>query len=106
MSDFSFPNATAWLQNHVALVRSGERPIPPQTRDEMLLAEREGLLAVYPQWRPTAQGLRLLELPEFFGQEIEPWDEQWRSRFLVTMQEHPAFCASVNHLLKGGTNGD
>ena len=79
----------------------GRRPWEPATREELILADDEGLLLLNPQWLPGRQGLRLLGLPYSFGQKPRPWAEKTQERFLSTLTEDPEFLAAVRMLIGG-----
>lgn len=98
-SGHPFPDAEAWLQNHLQLLQIGERSIAPKTRAEFLLADQEGLLAINPQWLPSATGLRLLGLPSHFGRRQMPFGERWQERFLTSLVTDPEFAIAVQKAL-------
>ena len=92
----------AWLAHFHRAVAAGDRPDPPQSRDELLLADREGLLEIYPQWIPGKQGLRMLNLPPFFGRRLPPYGLRVRERCIETMAADPVLVAAVRKFLMGG----
>ena len=96
-----FPTAGLWLEDFRAAKAEGRRPWEPATREELILADDEGLLLLNPQWLPGRQGLRLLGLPYSFGQKPRPWAEKAQERFLSTLTEDPEFLAAVRMLIGG-----
>lgn len=98
--NYVFPDAESWLTNHYRLIALGERPFPPKTRNELLLANNEGLMEIYPEWRPSQSALRMLGLPDNFGLPVEPFNPDWRDRFLVTLQEDDTFRAAIAAIIR------
>ena len=95
-----FPSPECWLAHYREAIRKGERPYPPRSRDELLLAETLGLLQQYPHWIPGKIGLRLLGLPDSFGRRQEPWGEKAKERLLRSMTEDPQFASAILTLLR------
>jgi len=94
-----FKTPDAWLDHYHLCIDNNRRPWPPWSRDELLLAEREGLLEVNPQWIPGKQGLQMLDLPPFFGRRLPPFGERFQERFLATLQSDPDFRSAVTNMI-------
>ncbi|MEQ9406202.1 MAG: hypothetical protein RIK87_00690 [Fuerstiella sp.] len=91
----TFDSPEHWLEHFDESTAKGERPWQPATRGELLLADELGLLEVYRHWIPQKIGLRLLGLPDHFGQSLEPYSERFRERFLATLVQDADFCSAV-----------
>ena len=79
-----FDSPEEWLEHYEQCRESGHRAWEPATGEELLLAESFGLLELHPQWIPCAVGLRMLDLPQWFGRKQKPFPPQWAERFLRT----------------------
>jgi len=66
-----FANAQQWFEYYSQCISRGDRPLPPRSRDELLLAEREGLFRITANqaWVPGRQGRQMLSLPDNFGRK-------------------------------------
>ncbi len=95
-----FETAEAWLEHYEHSTRNGHRAWPPATREELLLADEYGLFEQHPQWIPCRVGLRLLNLPDCFGRTLDPYGEQFKERFLSTLNADTVFASAVLNLLK------
>ena len=97
-----FESAEHWLAHYHDSTNRGQRPWPPTSRDELVLAEELGLLEIHSEWIPNRIGLRLLGLPDFFGRQLEPFAERFRERFLTTLNADHEFATAVLNLIQGG----
>lgn len=95
-----FPSPECWLAHYREAIRKGDRPYPPRSRDELLLADERGLLKRYPHWIPGKMGLQLLHLPNTFGRIPKPWKEETKERLLSSMLEDPQFASAMLTLLR------
>lgn len=91
-----------WLAHYAQCVADGHRAWEPATRDELLLAESHGLLALHPEWLPCRIGLRLLDLPHWFGRRQAPRSPLWRERSVQTLLDDPDMLAAICALIRGG----
>ncbi len=98
--DFLTP--AAWLEHYEQCHADGHRTWEPATRDELLLAESSGLLALHPEWLPCRTGLRMLDLPDWFGRRQRPLSPLWQERFIQTLIDFPNTTAAVKALVMGG----
>ena len=94
-----FSGPDEWLQHYYDAAATGQTPWPPWSRDELLLAEREGLFEIHPQWIPGQQGLQLLGLPEFFGRPLKPYNARFRERLLTTIHSVPEFGQAIKQMI-------
>lgn len=97
-----FNSPEEWLEHYEDCVRECRRSWEPATRDELLLAESMGILAIHPEWIPCRVGLRLLDLPHWFGRRQEPLSQLWQERFVQTLIDNPGTVAAVRAILLGG----
>lgn len=98
--DFITPEA--WLSNYESCRAEGKTAWEPATRDELLLAESSGLLALHPEWLPCRAGLRMLDLPDWFGRRQRPLSPLWQERFVQTLVDFPRTTAAIGTLVMGG----
>lgn len=94
-----FLNPDSWLEHYRDSLAAGRTPWPPWSRDELLLAEREGLLEQNPQWLPGQQGLRMLGLPPFFGRGLPAYGDRFRERLLTTIHTVPEFSLAIKRMI-------
>jgi len=97
-----FLSPNEWLDHYEECVRDGRRACEPATRKELLLAESMGILANHPEWIPCRVGLRLLDLPHWFGRRQEPLSQLWQERFVQALIDNPGTAAAVRAILLGG----
>ena len=97
-----FLSPEEWLQHYQECRASGHRTWEPATRDELLLAESCGLLQHHPEWLPCAAGLRILDLPIWFGRRQEALSAHWQERFVQTLIDFPDAIQAVRALILGG----
>ncbi len=95
-----------WLEHWEHSVKDGRRAWAPATRDELLLAESIGLLANHPEWIPCAVGLRLLDLPYWFGRKQTALSPLWRERFIQTLLDDPDTLEAVRAIIFGGPSDE
>ncbi len=95
-----------WLEHWEHCLNNGRRAWEPATRDELLLAESIGLLANHPEWIPCAVGLRLLDLPLWFGRKQSSLSPLWRERFIQTLLDDPDTTAAIRAIILGGQSDD
>ncbi|MCX7386605.1 MAG: hypothetical protein NTX48_08070 [Planctomycetales bacterium] len=101
-----FLSPEEWFQHYEDCRESGHPAWEPATRDELLLAESQGLLACHPEWLPCRRGLRLLGLPHWFGRSQRPLSPLWRERFLQTLLDDPDTLAAVRAIIQGGATDE
>ena len=101
-----FLSPEEWLEHFENCCSNGRRAWEPATRDELLLAESIGLLANHPEWIPCAVGLRLLDLPLWFGRKQSSLSPLWQERFVQTLIDNPNTLAAVRALVLGGESND
>ena len=94
-----FSSPEKWLAHYHAETAAGRRAWPPWSRDELLLADREGLIDLHPEWIPGKQGLRMLDLPPFFGRRLPEFGPRFRERFLCTVHAVPEFQSAIRQLI-------
>lgn len=97
--DFDSPED--WLSHFYECRAEGCQSWHPATRDELLLAERRGLMELHPEWMPCKVGLRLLGLPDWFGRELKPLSLFFQERFVQTLLGCPDSVASIRRILSG-----
>ncbi len=97
----TFASPEDWLRHYDEVVAAGRVPWPPETRGELLIADELGILNDRPQYIPGAIGLRILDLPNWFGRPLPGRSERWRERFIITMMEDPEFCSAVATCMRG-----
>lgn len=96
-----FRDANAWLY-HYQEAKAGEA-WPPVTRNELLVAEREGILAIHKEWIPSQRDRQMMELPNQFGTRVEPFGEWSKRRLLATFATDGEFREEVCKLLEIAT---
>ncbi|MEO2018804.1 MAG: hypothetical protein ABGZ53_31030 [Fuerstiella sp.] len=94
-----FHSADHWLAHYHLAMERGELAWPPQTRDELLIAEQHGLFDRHPSWIPCSIGLRLLNLPEIFGRVQRPFGERFKERLLSSLVTDPEFATALHSLI-------
>ncbi len=97
----AFTSPEDWLAHYNEVVAAGRIPWPPETRDELLIADEHGILTDRPYWIPCSSGLHMLDLPNWFGRTLTPRSERWRERFIITMMEDSEFCSAVATCMRG-----
>lgn len=95
-----------WLAHYAQCVADGHRAWEPATRDELLQAESSGLLALHPEWLPCRTGLRMLDLPDWFGRRQRALSPLWQERFVQTLIDFPTTAAAVRTLIAGGQSDE
>ncbi|HBC61218.1 MAG TPA: hypothetical protein DC058_08360 [Planctomycetaceae bacterium] len=99
-TDFDSPED--WYRAYLEAVRNGVYLPRARTRDELVLADEEGILKRHPEWIPGRQGLALLGLPSWFGRPVEPLPEKAREAIVAAMLKDEGFAAAVSCILAGG----
>lgn len=85
---------------HVRQARAlGRDPWPPTTREEFVVIADE-FPDLARRYRPPTESLRILHLPDHYGQPVEPLPELWQERFLITLRDDPDFRAAVRAVLE------
>ena len=96
-----FKTPEEWLNSVRYALAEGWGAWPPATRDELLLADAEGLLESRPQWIPCAAVLRLLGLPPHFGRQDPEFPAIWGERLVATFYGDRDLCRALEVLLRG-----
>jgi hypothetical protein len=101
-----FLSPEEWFAHYESCRADGVKGWEPATRDELMLAETSGLLALHPEWLPCVAGLRLLGLPEWFGKRQKPLSQLWQEKFVQTLIDNPNTVAAIRLILQGGPTNE